>query len=233
MRAPRKIRRKQRLRSIWDCEKQIPEGFITGPPVFLCNIAGSVRQNSDHEYCSWGRAGLSALQRIHFTTFPDTDNIILIAAQSGNCVIMRSSVCVLTGWKENRIMKKCQVCGGPVSGGRCRLCGMPYRNDNEMYHLNENRRDHYQHASASTRRKMAESEIPLPDRGRPGTARTTYSSKSSGTAGQYNRPRTGSGTTIPNVPKSQQKKKKTSSAAVLIYLIILLMMFIVGNFSNC
>ena len=33
--------------------------------------------------------------------------------------------------------KRCQVCDGPVVNGRCKLCGMPYRNDETLYHLNE------------------------------------------------------------------------------------------------
>ena len=60
--------------------------------------------------------------------------------------------------------KKCQVCGGPVVNGRCKYCGMPYRNDMELYHLNEDRSEHYRHSSAKVRKAMAESEIPLPDK---------------------------------------------------------------------
>jgi len=60
--------------------------------------------------------------------------------------------------------KRCQVCDGPVVNGRCKYCGMPYRNDLELYHLNEDRSEHYRHASAKVRKAMAESEIPLPDR---------------------------------------------------------------------
>ena len=60
--------------------------------------------------------------------------------------------------------KKCQVCGGPVVNGRCKYCGMPYRNDMELYHLNEDRSEHYRHSSAKVRKAMAEREIPLPDR---------------------------------------------------------------------
>ena len=60
--------------------------------------------------------------------------------------------------------KRCQVCDGPIVNGRCKYCGMPYRNDMELYHLNEDRSEHYRHASAKVKRAMAESEIPLPDR---------------------------------------------------------------------
>ena len=34
----------------------------------------------------------------------------------------------------------------------------------ELYHLNEDRSEHYRHSSAKVRKAMAESEIPLPDR---------------------------------------------------------------------
>lgn len=44
--------------------------------------------------------------------------------------------------------QRCQVCGGKVVNGRCSLCGMPYRNDEVLYHLNEPREIHYKHASA-------------------------------------------------------------------------------------
>lgn len=60
--------------------------------------------------------------------------------------------------------KRCQVCDGPIVNGRCKYCGMPYRNDMELYHLNEDRSEHYRHASAKVKKAMAESEIPLPDR---------------------------------------------------------------------
>ena len=60
--------------------------------------------------------------------------------------------------------KECQVCGGPIVNGRCKLCGMPYRNDEILYHLNENRRDHYKHASWRARIMMEDEERPLGDK---------------------------------------------------------------------
>ncbi|MBQ1311878.1 MAG: hypothetical protein IIY55_08515 [Blautia sp.] len=60
--------------------------------------------------------------------------------------------------------RKCQICDGPIVNGRCKYCGMPYRSDEELYHLNENRREHYRHVSSSVRQKLRESEIPLSDR---------------------------------------------------------------------
>ena len=60
--------------------------------------------------------------------------------------------------------KRCQVCDGPVVNGRCKLCGMPYRNDETLYHLNENRSDHYRHATSRARAIMRQEEIPLGDR---------------------------------------------------------------------
>lgn len=60
--------------------------------------------------------------------------------------------------------KRCQVCDGPVVNGRCKLCGMPYRNDEILYHLNESRSDHYSHATGKARAIMRQEEIPLGDR---------------------------------------------------------------------
>ena len=60
--------------------------------------------------------------------------------------------------------KRCQVCDGPIVNGRCKYCGMPYRNDMELYHLNEDRSEHYRHASEKVKKAMAENEIPLSDR---------------------------------------------------------------------
>ena len=49
---------------------------------------------------------------------------------------------------------KCPLCDGTVVNGRCKECGMPYRNDEVLYHLNESRSDHYRHASDKARRIM-------------------------------------------------------------------------------
>lgn len=61
-------------------------------------------------------------------------------------------------WKKNRKKTvteaekrrrdmRCQLCDGPVVGGRCKNCGMPYKNDEILYHVNENRRTHDRHTS--------------------------------------------------------------------------------------
>ena len=71
--------------------------------------------------------------------------------------------------------KRCQVCDGPIVNGRCKYCGMPYRNDMELYHLNEDRSEHYRHASAKVKKAMEENEIPLSDRNKtvPKAAKTS------------------------------------------------------------
>lgn len=74
--------------------------------------------------------------------------------------------------------KRCQVCDGPVVNGRCKYCGMPYRNDAVMYHLNEDRSEHYRHASEKVRKAMKENEIPLPDRTAKSTAKGKNTSRS-------------------------------------------------------
>ena len=75
--------------------------------------------------------------------------------------------------------RQCQLCGGPVVNGRCTLCGMPYRSDEILYHFNENRRDHYEHASRRARKIMKNQEIPAADR-----KNDRLSGKSSGGSGK-------------------------------------------------
>ena len=89
--------------------------------------------------------------------------------------------------------KRCQVCAGPIVNNRCKLCGMPYRNDETLYHLNENRSEHYRHATSKARAIMRQEEVPLGDK-KPGTAasqgssatkKTTYSQKSTTAKSSY------------------------------------------------
>lgn len=49
---------------------------------------------------------------------------------------------------------KCPLCDSPVSEGRCTVCGMPYKKDEILYHLNENSRDHYGHATEKAKKIM-------------------------------------------------------------------------------
>lgn len=49
---------------------------------------------------------------------------------------------------------RCQLCDGPVVGGRCKNCGMPYKNDAILYHVNEDRKTHDRHASEKAREEL-------------------------------------------------------------------------------
>ena len=77
--------------------------------------------------------------------------------------------------------KRCQVCDGPVVNGRCKLCGMPYRNDEILYHLNESRSDHYSHATRRAQAIMRQDEIPLGDK-KPGAGNAAGKSYKQSTA---------------------------------------------------
>ena len=96
--------------------------------------------------------------------------------------------------------KRCQVCDGPIVNGRCKYCGMPYRNDMELYHLNEDRSEHYRHASAKVKKAMAESEIPLPDRNK--------TVKNAGKKAAVKTPKASSGT---QTARTQAKKPAVQS----------------------
>lgn len=58
--------------------------------------------------------------------------------------------------------KNCQVCGGSVENGRCKLCGMPNKRDEVLYHLNENREEHYKHATPKAGKRLKAREVPVP-----------------------------------------------------------------------
>ena len=94
--------------------------------------------------------------------------------------------------------KRCQVCDGPVVNGRCKLCGMPYRNDETLYHLNENRSDHYRHATSRARAIMRQEEIPLGD-------------KKAGSAAY----KTGTGTGVAGAGNKYDQKTETGSSKSL------------------
>lgn len=58
---------------------------------------------------------------------------------------------------------KCPLCDGAVVNGRCRDCGMPYRNDEVLYHLNEDRRSHEKHATDKAKEELLKRMGPLGD----------------------------------------------------------------------
>ena len=137
-----------------------------------------------------------------------------------------------------KIIKRCQVCDGPVVDGRCKLCGMPYRNDDELYHLNENRRDHYAHASRRERQIMREAEVPLPDRNRQSTGtRTAGRDGKRHPAVPLSReypksipPKAG---TTSQKPGQDPKKKESSSSGALFYIAILILVFLFSYMQGC
>ena len=124
--------------------------------------------------------------------------------------------------------EKCQICDGPVKNGRCTLCGMPYRNDEVLYHLNENRYDHYRHATPEVRKKMKAQEIPLGDQ--PKTD-ANVSSKEEIQARQnamrqeamkrINTTRTASTKKV----KTEKKKDSSGLVKIIILIVVLLMGF--------
>lgn len=123
---------------------------------------------------------------------------------------------------------RCQVCDGPVVNGRCKLCGMPYRNDEILYHLNENRSDHYRHATIRAREAMRQEEIPLGDKkprqtaagktvsGKPSVKAATKNTGSVYTSGKTT-------TTSGKYPAQKVKKKKKNSLISFIFLIIIIL----------
>lgn len=67
---------------------------------------------------------------------------------------------------------KCPLCDGPVVNGRCRECGMPYKNDELLYHLNEDRRTHEKHATDKAKEELLKRMVPLGDTAKQTSSRT-------------------------------------------------------------
>lgn len=123
--------------------------------------------------------------------------------------------------------KRCQVCDGPVANGRCRLCGMPYRNDEILYHLNENRSDHYRHATPKAREIMRRMEVPQKEQ----TPEKRSSSRNQSVSGRVEKQKKkntaeAKGKTREHTEKSDSKT--TSWVAVLISVIVILCSAIPG-----
>lgn len=82
---------------------------------------------------------------------------------------------------------KCPLCDGPVVNGRCRQCGMPYKNDELLYHLNEDRRTHEKHATDKAKEELLKRMVPLGDTSKQTSSRTVNKNtqkKSSKTIGR-------------------------------------------------
>lgn len=81
-------------------------------------------------------------------------------------------------------MMKCPLCDGPVVNGRCRDCGMPYKNDEILYHLNETRRTHEKHATDKAKEELLKRMTPLGDPVKPAAGQTKGKKKSSSSGKQ-------------------------------------------------
>lgn len=121
-------------------------------------------------------------------------------------------------------MARCQVCDGPVVNGRCKLCGMPYRNDEVLYHLNESRGEHYKHATAKARVQMRENQVPIADRKKQETksaAAGKEASKPKGTAKDVQDKRNHEKRQAAQLQKKQKSSKKSFRLIVVCMIFIL------------
>ena len=101
---------------------------------------------------------------------------------------------------------KCPLCDGTVVNGRCKECGMPYRNDEILYHLNESRSDHYRHASDKARKIMQTQSAGVGSPGK-GSARKAAGNRNTSSGREKIRP---------------AKTKKHSKLGILWVIIIIL-----------
>ncbi len=113
--------------------------------------------------------------------------------------------------------KNCQVCGGPVENGRCKLCGMPNKRDEVLYHLNENREVHEKHATQKAKEILKSREIPLPDLRK--AQQEKASAQNAGKASGKEKP---AKTVQPGTKKAPAKKEKKKSHGMKIIFSLLL-----------
>lgn len=143
--------------------------------------------------------------------------------------------------------KRCQVCDGAVVNGRCRLCGMPYRNDEILYHLNENRSDHYRHATERAKKIMREQQIPSADRKLSGQKRASKPNtrvpqqRTGRVSAGGSQQRTGRVSTggsqqrterVSTRGSQQPQKKKTKSKMSGVSVIITIVIILIGIFPS-
>lgn len=103
---------------------------------------------------------------------------------------------------------KCPLCDGSVVNGRCRDCGMPYRNDEILYHLNEDRRSHEKHATDKAREELLKRMVPFGDmKQASGQVSGANTRKASGKTGQRNITRTAD-QKVKDKQKAAAKSKK-------------------------
>lgn len=104
--------------------------------------------------------------------------------------------------------KRCQICDGPIVDGRCKLCGMPYRNDAVLYHLNENRRDHYKHAGRRAKSIMDSYVLP----GEENAAQKTKKGSAAGGGKSAQKISMGSGKSAQKASTGSRKSAQKTSA---------------------
>lgn len=120
---------------------------------------------------------------------------------------------------------QCVICEGQIVNGRCRLCGMPFRRDAELYHLNEQRADHMRHASVKAKKIMSTYPEPAKMQTVPGSS--AKSEKPSGSS-WHNKEvkKTGSSMAKEEQKRVKNNKKQGSTIVAVIYFVIMILYLI-------
>ena len=131
---------------------------------------------------------------------------------------------------------RCPLCDGPVVNGRCKDCGMPYRKDEILYHLNESRDEHYRHASDKARKIMMNQQKAASGTTAKGSSRTISKKtvqeqqkkirqeamQKMSAAGNTDRTAYGNRNTSRSMSGERKGKKKTSKIGLLIAILTIL-----------
>ena len=122
-------------------------------------------------------------------------------------------------------MSRCQICDSVIVNDRCPVCGMPYRKDEKLYHLNESRDDHYMHASSKARAEMRDNEIPLGDKEVPSLLKEMTDTFESRRKKQIPKPENSQ---RPNAG-TPNKTGQTRTVIVIIYIVVIVLYIILSR----
>ena len=133
------------------------------------------------------------------------------------------------------VLKKCCVCDGPVADGRCSWCGMPYQDEENRYHLNENLRDHLNHMSEKERQEFFRKQQSLytqpgqqaqsRQQRRPQYAQAARNQQAYRPSSQPQGQRPAGMPPYPGMHSSGSQQPKTNLAGIIILIFILICIF--------
>ena len=121
---------------------------------------------------------------------------------------------------------KCPLCDGQVVNGRCTFCGMPYKKDEILYHLNEDRSEHYKHATPKARKIMAEQQKGIPSTGTRNTRTAVQERQKQIRQEAVKHMTTTAGRTVTANKNNRQNQPDKKKGSVVLWIVIILIILV-------